>query len=174
MPNPKRKLADGRPVYSIPAILFIDDVSANTSKQWNKNYVVYMSNATLPHQDLEKQYNVHFIAASPNVAPLELLQGVCESFIDAEDEGIIAIDSLDPNHGECLLYPFVLFIAGNNLMQAELACQCGLTANKFCRTCEVGGTQLYECSDEGYLSLFSSNTIRTPELTHAHILEQYN
>lgn len=79
MPNPTRILADGRPVYMVPVILFIDDVSANTSKQWNKNYVIYMSNGTLPRQQLDEQFNIHFVAASPNVSPLEMIQGVCES-----------------------------------------------------------------------------------------------
>lgn len=80
MPNPIRTRANGRPVYHIFAICFIDDVSGNVSKQWNKNYVVYMSNANLPREHLDKEYNVRFVGSSPHVNAIELAQGIRESF----------------------------------------------------------------------------------------------
>jgi len=80
MPNPIRILAKGRPVYSIPVINFVDDVSGNVSKQWNKNYVCYMSNGSLPREHLDKESNVRFVAGSPTVSALELIQGIRESF----------------------------------------------------------------------------------------------
>ncbi|KAG9101962.1 hypothetical protein FS749_001011 [Ceratobasidium sp. UAMH 11750] len=40
-----REKAQGRPVYSIPFVLFVDDVSGNVSKQWNKHWCCYLSNA---------------------------------------------------------------------------------------------------------------------------------
>ncbi|KAG2097248.1 uncharacterized protein F5147DRAFT_747487 [Suillus discolor] len=39
----------GRMVLSVPLIVFMDDVSGNISKQWNKHHVVYMSNAAMPY-----------------------------------------------------------------------------------------------------------------------------
>jgi hypothetical protein len=80
MPHPIRILAHGRPVYSIPIIVFINDVSANVSKLWNKHYVCYMSNAALPRRKIDQEYNVCFVTSSPNVSPLEIMQGICESF----------------------------------------------------------------------------------------------
>jgi len=61
-------------------MVFEDDMSANVSKQWNKHFVCYMLNGSLPHEHIDREFNVHFVSASPNVSPLELLQGVQESF----------------------------------------------------------------------------------------------
>jgi hypothetical protein len=58
MPNPWREKAGGRMVYSVPTIIFMDDVSGNISKQWNKHYVVYLSNANLPREMLEKEFYI--------------------------------------------------------------------------------------------------------------------
>jgi hypothetical protein len=80
MPHPLRLAADGRPVYSVFVVIFVDDVSGNVSKQWNKHYACYMSNASLPHSMLDQEYNVRFVGASPSVGALELIQGVRESF----------------------------------------------------------------------------------------------
>lgn len=61
---------------------------------------------------------------------------------------------------DCVLKEEIVFeaipilIAADNPMHAELTSSCGLTSNKFCRTCDVGGSQAYKCSDDGYLSLF--------------------
>ena len=48
MPHPLHAKADGQMVYTVPVIIFMDDASANISKQWNKHIVVYLSNAGLP------------------------------------------------------------------------------------------------------------------------------
>lgn len=80
MPNPKRIKAKGRPFFFVYIIIFIDDVSGNVSKQWNKHYVCYMSNAMLPREHLDKEFNVHFVSSSPSVNALELAQGIRESF----------------------------------------------------------------------------------------------
>lgn len=80
MPNPKRTVAAGRPYYTVLAMVFIDDVSGNVSKQWNKHHVCYMSNACLPREQLNEEFNVRFVGSSPHISPLELAQGVCDSF----------------------------------------------------------------------------------------------
>ncbi|KAL4075014.1 hypothetical protein V8B97DRAFT_2022606 [Scleroderma yunnanense] len=43
-------------VLTVPLIIFMDYVSGNVSKQWNKHYVVYMSNASVPCEMLEKEF----------------------------------------------------------------------------------------------------------------------
>lgn len=60
-------------VYTVPLIVFMDDISGNISKQWNKHHVVYMSNALLLRQMLEQEFTIHFISGSPHATPMELM-----------------------------------------------------------------------------------------------------
>ena len=76
MPNPLSETAGDRLVYSVPIIVFIDDVSGNKSKQWNKHFSCYMSNGALPREKLDQEFHVRFVATSPNASPLEIMQGV--------------------------------------------------------------------------------------------------
>lgn len=76
MPHPLREKAGSRMVYSIPLAVFIDDVSGNKSKQWNKHFSCYMSNGALPRTKLENEFHVRFVATSPFASPLEIMQGV--------------------------------------------------------------------------------------------------
>lgn len=78
-PHKLRKIAGTRMVYSVPLILFQDDVSGNVSKQWNKHYAVYASNANIPRRLLEKEFCVRFVTASPHLTPPELMKGVRDS-----------------------------------------------------------------------------------------------
>jgi hypothetical protein len=85
--HPLRQKAGRRPVYSIPIILFLDDVSGNRSRQWNKHYCCYMSNGALPREQIEAQFHVRFVATSPNATPLEIMRGIrddveCVLFLD--------------------------------------------------------------------------------------------
>lgn len=73
MPHALRAKANGRMVYSVPVIIFMDDVSGNITKQWNKHHVVYMSNANMPREMLEKEFCVRFVSSSPNATPMELM-----------------------------------------------------------------------------------------------------
>lgn len=170
MPNPLRAKANGRLVLTVPLIIFMDDVSGNVSKQWNKHHAVYMSNASMPREMLEKEFCVRFVSSSPHASPMELIGAVMESvrfvlamvseytcFADvsvrgAASEGIIAWDC--KYEDEVMFIPYPLFEAGDNPMQAEECSQGGLRCNYFCRTCKVGGTMAEKQSDEGYLKLF--------------------
>lgn len=73
MPHPLCDVAKGRMVYSIPLIIFEDDVSGNRSKQWNKHYSCYMSNGALPRTKLDNEFHVRFVATSPHATPLEIM-----------------------------------------------------------------------------------------------------
>jgi hypothetical protein len=79
MPHPLRAKAGNRMVYHVPVIIFMDDVSANISKQWNKHHVVYMSNANLPREMLDKEFCIRFVTSSPHASPSELMQAVKQS-----------------------------------------------------------------------------------------------
>ena len=66
-------------VYAVPLIVFMDDVSGNISKQWNKHHAIYMSNANLPRQMLEKEFSIRFVTLSPHASPMELMQAMKDS-----------------------------------------------------------------------------------------------
>ncbi|KIK90780.1 hypothetical protein PAXRUDRAFT_46085, partial [Paxillus rubicundulus Ve08.2h10] len=51
-------------VYAVPLIIFMDDVSGNVSKQWNKHHTNYMSNANLSHKMIDKEFCVRFVTSS--------------------------------------------------------------------------------------------------------------
>lgn len=76
MPHKLRSTAKGRAIYSLPIIIFLDDVSGNISKAWNKHWNAYLSNAALPREEIEKAYNVRFVTTSPFAGPMELMQGI--------------------------------------------------------------------------------------------------
>lgn len=79
MPHPLRNKADDRMVYSVPLIIFMDDVSGNVSKQWNKHHVIYASNANLPREMLEKEFFLRFVTSSPHASPMELMKAMKDS-----------------------------------------------------------------------------------------------
>ena len=79
MPNPLRKKAGGQKVPTVPLSVFMDDVSGNICKQWNKHHVVHMFNASTSREMLEKEFCVRFVLSFPHAAPLELMGGVKKS-----------------------------------------------------------------------------------------------
>ncbi|KAG0692392.1 hypothetical protein DFH29DRAFT_985782 [Suillus ampliporus] len=169
--NPLREKSKGRIVYSVPLIIFMDDVSGNISKQWNKHHTIYMSNANLPCEMLEKEFCVRFVTSSPHAAPMEMMTAMQESIDKAAESGIFTWDCKD--NEEVMLVPYGLFLGGDNPMQAEECSHAGLQCNYFCRTCEVGGTKEYKESDEGYKSIFVPGKLRTPAGTAAEIHAQF-
>ncbi|KAG1736269.1 hypothetical protein EDD22DRAFT_745936, partial [Suillus occidentalis] len=170
-PNPLREKSNGRMVHTVPLLVFMDDVSGNISKQWNKHHAIYMSNANLPREMLEKEFFVRFVTSSPHAAPMELMRAMKESICNAAESGIIAWDC--KYNEEVLLIPYALFLAGDNPMQAEECSHAGLNCNFFCRTCDIGGTKEFKASSDGYRSLFTSGNTRTPEDTTAEIHKQF-
>ncbi|KAI6138558.1 hypothetical protein BKA82DRAFT_158153 [Pisolithus tinctorius] len=158
-PNVWRRKSGGWMVYNVPLIIFMDDVSGNISKQWNKHHVIYVTNANLPREMLEQEFYVRFMTSSPHAAPMELMHAMKESISNVAESGIIAWDCRDEE--EVMLIPQVLFLAGDNPMQGEECSQAGLSCNHFCRTCDVGGKKEHKESDAGYCSLFKSGNLRT-------------
>ncbi|KAH8980192.1 hypothetical protein EDB92DRAFT_1772723, partial [Lactarius akahatsu] len=170
MPHPLRAKADGRMVYTVPVVLFMDDASANISKQWNKHIVVYLSNAGLPREMLDKEFCVKFVTSSPNAPPMELMRAVRDSINGALDSPVVTFDCKTKK--EVLIIPYLIFTASDNPMHTEQTSQCGLNSNFFCRTCNVGGTKAYKKSDKGFGEIFEVGNIRDPAETKRVIEQQ--
>ncbi|KAJ7315199.1 hypothetical protein DFH08DRAFT_820801 [Mycena albidolilacea] len=190
MPHPLREKAGSRMVYSIPLAIFIDDVSGNKSKQWNKHFSCYMSNGAVPRTKLENEFHVRFVATSPFASPLEIIQGVRASieYVDS----IIALvtvcgaksfhvrDTFDvpvaawdyEGKEEVLLRPYGLLFAGDNPMQAELCSCAGLNTNYFCRTCKAGGTRDWKQSNEGFAAVLKPGEMRDSAHTAEETFQQ--
>ncbi|KAG1819589.1 uncharacterized protein BJ212DRAFT_1446011 [Suillus subaureus] len=158
-------------VYIVPLIIFMDNISSNISKQWNKHHTIYMSIMNLLHEMLEKEFFVRFIISSPHATPMELMWAMKQSICNAATSGVTAWDCKD--NEEVLLIPCGLSTAGDNPMQAEECSHAGLNCNYFCQMCDISGTKEYKASKDGYSSLFASGNLQTPEGTVANIWEQF-
>lgn len=170
MPNPLRSVAGSRRIYSIPLIIFMDDASGNVSKQWNKHWSCYLSNAALPREVLQSEYNVRFVTTSTHASPSELMQGVRASIEEAFNNPTVAYDCTTGE--EVLIRPFALFWAGDNPMQAEHCSSSGLTSSHFCRTCDVGGSEEFKRSLVGYQTLFKPGNRRVASETRRLVDER--
>ncbi|KAJ7501284.1 hypothetical protein B0H11DRAFT_2373359 [Mycena galericulata] len=161
MPNPKRKIAAGRPMYSSFVNYFSDDVSGNRSKSWNKHWNVYMTHQNLPRKLLQQEFHVHFISTSPNASVSEQFQEFKAAVetthtdpVEVQDElGCVACFSL-----------YVNAAVSDNPMQSEVSCHIGGKGNCFCRKCQVCGTQKEKATNEGYHALFQAGVPRTKEV----------
>ncbi|KAF8599820.1 hypothetical protein BDV93DRAFT_534000 [Ceratobasidium sp. AG-I] len=130
----------------------MDDASGNVSKQWNQHWSCYLSNAALPREALQAEYNVRFVSTSPHASPAELMSGIRESIEHGFNHPTVAFDC--ETGEEILIRPFPLFWAGDNPMQSEHCSGHGLDSTRFCRTCDVGGTNEFKQSELGYPTLF--------------------
>ncbi|KAF8599210.1 hypothetical protein BDV93DRAFT_498019 [Ceratobasidium sp. AG-I] len=166
-----REKAGGRHVYSVPFVLFTDDVSGNISKQWNKHWCSYMSNASLPRTEMNKRANIRFMCTTQHAAPLEMLHGICESFKEAFEDLVLAYDI--EQQCEVLVRPYILVVTGDNPMQAAECSSTGLNSNHFCRTCHIGGTMKHKSSDEGFAEFFTPGVPRSATETISIINQQY-
>ncbi|KAI0369657.1 hypothetical protein BV20DRAFT_945672 [Pilatotrama ljubarskyi] len=170
MPNADRLTAAGLEWESPPLIIFIDDVSGNSSKQWNVHYSCYMSNGALPRHEIEKSRNVKFVATSPHASPMEIIQAVCDDIRHGGTTPLRAWDAIRKRY--ILVRPWILFLPGDNPMQAELCSHIGLKGNHFCRCCHVGGDKAFKESDDGFASLLQPGRTRTVAETQQAIMSQ--
>ncbi|KAI8996109.1 hypothetical protein BC832DRAFT_520421, partial [Gaertneriomyces semiglobifer] len=131
-----RTKAQGKRVVMIPLILFCDDVSGNVSKKWNAHYNWYMQLAGLPFEQTQLDYNVHFIATSNTLSPLQIGREVLQDIVDGIEKGIDAYDARRQEH--VLAIGGVFLVECDNPMANELAATIDLRrGGRFCRFCNV-------------------------------------
>ena len=79
MPNAWRAKAKGKPVFCAQLRLWQDDVSGNVSKQWNKHWVVCLTQAGIPKKLLAQEFFTHFVCCSSEATVLEQLKAVIDA-----------------------------------------------------------------------------------------------
>ncbi|KAF7303394.1 hypothetical protein MIND_00567600 [Mycena indigotica] len=160
MPNRKRAIAGGCPMYTSLVDYFGDDVSGNRSKSWNKHWNAYMTHRNLPRKLLQQEYHIHFISTSPNASISEQYREF-KTAIEATHTKPIAVQDDAGNTTKICVY----CNAGpsDNPMQSEVSSHMGGQANYFCRKCKVGGPKAHKHSNVGYEELFKPGVPRTKE-----------
>ncbi|KAF8918213.1 hypothetical protein CPB85DRAFT_1249826 [Mucidula mucida] len=170
MPNPKRALADGDPLYTSFIEYFSDDVSGNWSKMWNKHWNVYMSHRNLPRQLLQQEFHVHFVSSSPHASVAEQYADFKKIIESTQHEPVKVRDGMTGDMTRFMLQNMI--DPSDNPMQSEIAANIGAKGNFPCRKCEVGGTQAEKQQDELYHSLFEAGIPRTKEKIVIEIKKQ--
>ncbi|KAJ3860712.1 hypothetical protein EV359DRAFT_48603, partial [Lentinula novae-zelandiae] len=135
--NRWRSKSNGKRVLAFPIWLYCDDTSGNVSKKWNKHNSFLFTAAGLPRHLANKESNIHFLSTSNTAPPLEILDGIGEQILQAQETGVWAWDS--HLNDMVLLIPSVLALCGDNPMQSEFACHIGFRGRLFCRICLVSG-----------------------------------
>ncbi|KAJ6586682.1 hypothetical protein B0H10DRAFT_1733084, partial [Mycena sp. CBHHK59/15] len=166
MPNPVRKIAQGRPVFSVRIIPWSDDVSGNVSKQYNPHVNIYMANANLSHRKVSQEYFVRFCSTSPHASSGEQFEALSEDLGSDKYHNVY----------DCKLEQHILFrvfahvLPADNPQQAESASNAGVHSNLWCRYDMAGILLIKYCGPS--LNSIQPGIPRTPAKTVRVIKQQ--
>ncbi|KAF8994931.1 hypothetical protein BDZ89DRAFT_1096970 [Hymenopellis radicata] len=159
MPNKLRDLvAPDEPLYVVMVPAWMDDVSGNKSKQYNKHLNVYTSNGCLPGRLLQQEFYVRFYSTSPHASTSEQSAAFRDQVNATQTDPIKCFDSR--TKGPCRVILRVPGLPADNPQQSEEASHIGGNGNCPCRKCKWGGPTEYRESDAGYDASHYSGTLR--------------
>ncbi|KAJ7469208.1 hypothetical protein FB451DRAFT_1479092 [Mycena latifolia] len=136
MPNPKRIIAKGRPMYC--------------------SFVNYFG-----YDLLQQEFHIHFVSTSPNASVSEQFHEF-KAALEATHTEPIEVRDAESGSATCLC---IHANAGpsDNPMQSEVSGHIGGKGNCPCRKCKMGGTQQEKTTNEGYHAIFEAGEPRTKE-----------
>ncbi|CAD6565495.1 MAG: hypothetical protein TREMPRED_001404 [Tremellales sp. Tagirdzhanova-0007] len=150
MPHPTRTLVGGDEVQVIFLSLWVDDVSGNVSKQYNKHINVYATNGNLPGRMLSQEYHVHFVSTSQHAKAAEQLSEILRIIQDTNANPIISYNAAKCR--PCRIILRVMDLPCDNPQGDELASHIH-GGNDKCRRGQVGGNIEQRESASGYHAL---------------------
>lgn len=168
MPNPWRKIAGGEELVVLFLPIWVDDVSANRTKQYNKHINVYLQISNLPGRLLQQTYFVRFVSSSGHATSPEQLSAII-GYIVYVFHLISMTQALTHERGSethtnpvrcfnghtrrpCRTVLRVPCDPADNPQQSEEASHM-CNGNCLCRKCKVGGPAAVTESNEGFHAL---------------------
>ena len=141
--NPLRESTCGKPVVTVPIILYSDDMSGNKSKKWHEfnNWCLLL--AGLPRHLNSQLANIHLISFSDSVSTLHMAEPIADELLLLENEGLQVFDA-HLRQNVHVFAPLLLCIC-DNPRASELLNHRGSNARKFCRMCMVS-LLCYNCT----------------------------
>jgi hypothetical protein len=79
--NPLRISAAGCPIYLVPILLQIDDLSGNKSKKWNIHYAANFVNASLCCKMMQSERSIKLFSILQHTEPLEIMEAMSQQFM---------------------------------------------------------------------------------------------
>ncbi|KAI1788974.1 hypothetical protein LXA43DRAFT_893623 [Ganoderma leucocontextum] len=167
--SPLRAVACGRRMYTSFIRAWGDDVSGNTSKQYNAHTNIYVAHANIPHDKLSQEYFVKFHSTSQHATSGEQFDSMVQDMTGSNTWHVMYDCEL---REEILVRILPETLPADNPQQSATCSHVGLKGNKPCRKCEFGGTERERETDQGYEQHFSPGAARTVENTLTAIQEQ--
>ncbi|KAF7303406.1 hypothetical protein MIND_00569000 [Mycena indigotica] len=170
MPSDFRKLSGNRDLYVVSVSIWIDDVSGNKSKQYNKFMMMLGQNTSIPGRILKQEFHVNFMAASQNASTAEFSAALRDSIRATETDPMICYNA--GTHREAAIILRVVDEDGDNPQQSEEASHMGCNSNHPCRKCKWGGTRKEKESGPIYHECHTPGMPRTAAEIQSELLEQ--
>jgi hypothetical protein len=162
--NPNQLMANGAPLYYVPLLFQIDDLSGNKSKRWNVHYATVFVNALLKRPYLLQESQIRFFGISKNAQPLEIM----EAFVNQ----VTQYYTTPTKAYDCENSEYPLLGTGDGPMLAVLANSMGMKANYPCWHGHFGGSTAWKTSAQGILEAMQPCPPKTPQYIRDTVSKQ--